>query len=309
MQWQQPKKESGPDSEEGETPFNLDNLRSSMAQLIGARRHLLEDPLSRQKLVEESAVEDARERLEHEFQRLEAQGLANLSLTKKKSIRKWMWEWYSALTPRLERDIKTIITNEEKARGVYLTSTVFDSVHDANFFLREDKLMAGKRLNISDRVSLGPFLTLLKPHQLALLTIMEVLRLHGTGGVSEGMKTARALITVGMAVEQEYNAAMRKREMSRRHNLEKFYRTSSHSPSSSSAQDETTLRPHPEMRGGLESINARREAAKRDAEVEAAPGPEWSRAIQARIGGILVDALMDTATVMRTIPHPETGEP
>ena len=87
--------------------------------------------------------------------------------------------------------------------------------------------MAGKRLNISDRVSLGPFLTLLKPHQLALLTIMEVLRLHGTGGVSEGMKTARALITVGMAVEQEYNAAMRKREMSRRHKDRKSTRLNS----------------------------------------------------------------------------------
>lgn len=126
MQWQQRKKGSSTDSEEGETPFNLDNLRSSMAQLIGARLHL-EDPLSRQKLVEESAVEDARERLEHEFQRLEAQGLANLSLTKKKSIRKWMWEWYSALTPRLEKDIKAIITNEEKARGAYLSSIAFKS--------------------------------------------------------------------------------------------------------------------------------------------------------------------------------------
>lgn len=169
--------------------------------------------------------------------------------------------------------------------------------------------MAGKKLTILDRMSLGPFLTLLKPHQLALLTIMEVLRLHGTGGVSEGMKTARALITVGMAVEQEYNAAMRKREMSRRHNLEKFYRASNHDPSSSQASDGATLPSHPGMRGGLDSINARREAAKRDAQVEAASVPEWSRAIQARIGGILVDALMDTATVMRTIPHPETGEP
>ena len=171
--------------------------------------------------------------------------------------------------------------------------------------------MAGKRLNVSDRVSMGPFLTLLKPHQLALLTIMEVLRLHGTGGVSEGMKTARALITVGMAVEQEYNAAMRKREMSRRYNLEKFYRTSSHESSSSrtEAPNKAPLPSHSEIRGGLESINARREAAKRDAEVEAASAPEWSRAIQARIGGILVDALMDTATVMRTTSHPETGEP
>jgi hypothetical protein len=134
MQWQQRKKGPSPDSEEGETPFNLDNLRSSMAQLIGARQHLLDDPLSRQKLVEESAVEDARERLEHEFQRLEAQGLANLSLTKKKSIRKWIWEWYSKLTPRLEKDIKAIITSEEKARGAYPGSIIFDLMRSANIY-------------------------------------------------------------------------------------------------------------------------------------------------------------------------------
>lgn len=170
--------------------------------------------------------------------------------------------------------------------------------------------MAGKRLSAAERLSLGPFLILLKPHQLALLTIMEVLRLHGTGGVSEGMKTARALITVGMAIEQEYNAAMRKREMSRRHNLEKYYRTSSDKPASSTvASDRESLSSQSEMQGGLKSINERREAAKRDAEVEAAPTPEWSRSIQARIGGILVEALVDTATVMRTIPHPQTGEP
>lgn len=134
---------------------------------------------------------------------------------------------------------------------------------------------------------------------------MEVLRLHGSGGVSEGMKTARALITIGMAVEQEWSAALRKREMGRRANLEKFY------SEETNLQDSTVEALDDEMptsARGLESIHARRRAAKLDAEVEGPPTPEWSRAIQAKVGSILVDALMETATVVRSIAHPETGE-
>lgn len=152
-----------------------------------------------------------------------------------------------------------------------------------------------------DRLTLGPFLSLLKPSQLSLLTIMEILRLHGSGGIAQGMKTARALISVGAAVEQEYGAALRKREMSRRYNLEKFYTDDGSEDSSGKKPLETA--------GGLDSINARREAAKKDAEVESkSKSHEWSRAIQARIGSLLVDALMDTAMVTRTIENPESGE-
>lgn len=148
-------------------------------------------------------------------------------------------------------------------------------------------------------------MTLLKPHQLAMITIMEVLRLHGSGGVSEGMKTARALIAVGSAVEQEYTAIVRKREMNKRNNLERVYERDESKRSLASPESSEAL----ETAGGLDVVEARRRAAKQDAKIEASHMPEWSRAIQARIGGILVDALMDTAVVVRTIDHPVTGEP
>lgn len=109
------------DSEE-KTPFNLLNLRANMTELIAARQHLLTNPLSRQKLVEESAIEDARDRLEHGFERLEQQGLGNINLTKKKSIQKWMWEWHNALIPRLEEEIKAVLAHEEKIRREYWAS-------------------------------------------------------------------------------------------------------------------------------------------------------------------------------------------
>lgn len=86
-------------------------------------------------------------------------------------------------------------------------STVVDSNH--------------KRL-FREMTRVAPFLELLKPEKLALITILEVrshhssplvyvltsvrqiMRLHGTGGIADGMKTARALLVVGKAVESEY---------------------------------------------------------------------------------------------------------
>ncbi|KAF8317988.1 DNA/RNA polymerase [Clavulina sp. PMI_390] len=274
------------------TPYNLDALRTSMAELISTRRHLADDPISRQKLVEESAVDDARNRLNHQLQQLDERGLSSVSvMNSKKSIQKWMWDWYEALTPRIEEEIKAIIASEEQTRGIKMTGT--------------------------DRLNVGPFLSLLKPNQLALITIMEVLRLHGSGGIAEGMKTARALIQVGIAVENEYTALLRKRELNKRPNLERFDREAT--PGSLSDELDSAIPPAVPssapssnnvlgMAGGLSHVVARREAAKRDALVENVTIPEWSRALQARIGGVLVDALMDTATVVRTttLPNGET---
>lgn len=45
--------------------------------------------------------------------------------------------------------------------------------------------------------------------RLSLIVIMEIMRLSGTGGITDGMKTARALIQVGKAVEIEYKASVR----------------------------------------------------------------------------------------------------
>lgn len=164
--------------------------------------------------------------------------------------------------------------------------------------------MKGAKLSERERLVIGPFLTLLRPSQLSLITIMEVLRLHGSGGVAEGMKTARALITVGAAVELEFSAALRKREMSRRHNLEKFYKSN---PETGELESEEAGIRSDGAQDGLEGINKRREAAKKDAEVETASTPGWSRAIQAKVGSLLVDALMDTATVVRSV-ETENGE-
>jgi DNA-directed RNA polymerase, mitochondrial len=139
-------------------------------------------------------------------------------------------------------------------------------------------------------------MSLLKPRTMALITIMEALRLQGTGGVSEGMKTARAIISVGQAVESEYNAQVRRRH----YNNSKRDVTGRLDRYSSPGSDEIT---------GLEAVKARREAAKEEMKKDAAWAASWTPAIRARVGSILLDALMDTATVVRTTTHPRTGLP
>jgi DNA-directed RNA polymerase len=52
----------------------------------------------------------------------------------------------------------------------------------------------------------GPFLKLLSPDKMSIITILELLRLNNSGGIIEGMKSARALIGIGKAIESEYNA-------------------------------------------------------------------------------------------------------
>jgi hypothetical protein len=58
---------------------------------------------------------------------------------------------------------------------------------------------------------MGPSLSLVKREKLSFITILEIMRLQGSGGVSDGMKTARALLTVGHAVENKYKTEMCKR--------------------------------------------------------------------------------------------------
>ena len=64
---------------------------------------------------------------------------------------------------------------------------------------------------MEEEIALGPFLTLLSPEKLSLIAIMEMMNLHRSGGVSDGMKTARVLLTIRRAVEMEYNAKMCKK--------------------------------------------------------------------------------------------------
>jgi DNA-directed RNA polymerase, mitochondrial len=137
---------------------------------------------------------------------------------------------------------------------------------------------------------LAPFLSLVKPENLSLITILELMHLHGSGGIAEGMKTARALLAVGRAVEIEYKA-----QICKSNNIS--------IPSQGARNDVSYF-----SNLGYRDLHARRVAARKYMEDSEDWTAEWSQIVRVRVGSFLVDALMDVATVTRTAVSKHTGE-
>lgn len=116
------------------------------------------------------------------------------------------------------------------------------------------------------------------------------MRLHGSGGVADGMKTARALLAVGKAVESEYKA-----QMCRKNKIQ--------IPSQNKPGEHGFF-----TRFGYRDLHARRVAAAKYMEDSEEWTTEWSQKLRVKVGSILVDALMEMATITRTGLNKRTGE-
>jgi DNA-directed RNA polymerase len=115
------------------------------------------------------------------------------------------------------------------------------------------------------------------------------MRLQGTGGVSDGMKTARALLSVGRAVEVEYKA-----EMCKRNNIQ--------IPTQPRSGEHGYF-----TRFGYRDLHARRVAARKYMEDAEEWTTDWTQLLRVRVGSILVDCLMDVSMVTRTATDKRSG--
>ncbi|KAF8064220.1 DNA/RNA polymerase [Lyophyllum atratum] len=233
---------------EMEIPFNIDNLRRHLAEVRMARRVLSDDVAARQKLLEESVYEVAIERLKHQADLFAELGLGNNAL-RAADLQQWMWAWHTKLVARLEKEIKNIAETEVKARR---TDTLF-----------------------------SPYLSLVKAERLSLITILEIMRLQGSGGIYDGMKTTRALVAIGRAVEIEYKSQICK--------ANKIY-----IPMTPRAGDAGYF-----SNMGYRNLAQRRMAAAKVMTDGEGWTAEWTQHVRSKIGGILVECLMDVAEVTR----------
>ncbi|KAJ7145775.1 hypothetical protein C8R44DRAFT_826911 [Mycena epipterygia] len=232
-------------------PFNLSTLRKHLAHVALARRILPTDINARQRLLENSMFEAARERLLHQAEVFEQLTNDDQSLLKP-NLQRWMWQWHLRLKERLDEEIKEIARAEQNVPTGRKKTPV-----------------------------LAPYLALIKAEKLSMLTIIEIMRLQNSGGITDGMKTARALISVGKAVENEYKA-----QMCKRNDIDL--------PSSQTPPRDYF------SNMGYHSLRERRVAAARlmmDNEGWTAP---WTQAVRSQVGAILVGCLMDVAEVTRT---------
>jgi DNA-directed RNA polymerase, mitochondrial len=118
------------------------------------------------------------------------------------------------------------------------------------------------------------------------------MRLQGSGGVLDGMKTARALLSVGKAVELEYKAQMCKNNNIRI--------PAHHRPGEGSSSFFSFL--------GYGDLQKRRVAARKYMEDGEEWTADWTQLLRVRVGSILVDNLMRIASVTRTGVDKKTGE-
>ncbi|KAJ7074487.1 DNA/RNA polymerase [Mycena amicta] len=243
-------------------PFNLLTLRKHLTSTALARRVIPTDMTARQKLLEDGVFEAAKERLarQHEvFDRFNLQGNVLLQ----PDLQRWMWQWHLLLTARLEKEIKEIAA-------------------------AESLMPMTAKLSTSKISLISPYLSTVKPDRLSLITIIELMRLQGTGGIAEGMKTARALISVGKAVENEYKAGICR--------LNRIDVPSSNAP----------LNYFTNM--GYKHLHERRVlAAKFTLDNEGWSAP-WTQTIRSQVGSVLVECLMDVAQVTRTAKSKTTGQ-
>ena len=235
-------------------PYNLDSLRRHLSDITEARSVLEANLHARQRHLEASVFDLAVEMLERRSKTMEQKGLPTGRLFHAE-LQHMMWQWHLALQERVRAEITRII-KEEKPNQLS---------------------------------PIGPFLSLVKPEKLSLLTILEIMRLQGSGGVIQGMKMTRALVAVGKAVENEYKV-----EMCKLHDIPV--------PQFSRRGDGvfTTF--------GYNHLHQRRVAAAASHEDGEEWTAAWTQVARAKVGAVLVECLMDVAQLERASVNRETGE-
>lgn len=262
---------------------SLETLRTNLSTLGMPDFHAALTPSQRQRLLEESSYDAARQLYIHEMEELAKVG-------------------------------------KDKERGMqsnWLQGVMFDWMKVLERSLTDASTQTGKGSPWGRESDIEPFMRLLKPDKMALITIVELLRLCGAGGVSDGMKAARAILHIGKAIENEYHAQVLQagfpnkafeREMERIAEADLRASAASSSPSTlGDGAEDAGRRAHRTSEQTLD-IFWRRELAKREKEGDTSWRPAWSQGIRAKVGSILITALMDVAKVERTVRHPRTGE-
>ena len=243
-------------SEEGEpkyaVPFNLDALRRNLARVIEARKILDKDLHARQRHLEASVYDLAQEQLEHRAKIFAEKRIDQEGHLRDSELQSWMWTWHTRLVQRLKDEIFCIQHSTKQTA-----------------------------LNIA------PYLSLISLEKLSLLTILEIMRLQGSGGITLGMKTTRALISVGKAVENEYKA-----QMCKKHDI----------PVPQIGVNKLNLF----SMTGCHHLRQMRQAAAASMELGEIWSAAWSQSARSQIGAVLVECLMDVAEVTRMKVHPIT---
>lgn len=198
----------------------------------------------RQKQIEIRGIEGAKEKWKHDFEEQQKRGDLNLT----KGLNAQCYEWVQEMVPIIQKELeacKELLNDGDKAS-------------DAK----------------SERALYAPFFIKVDPEKAAVITILELLKLHSTGGVVNGFRAYKAVVGVGKAIEGEFRMNLQVQQENKL---------------SSSKNNSPRLK------------NLIRETIKKDEDEI----PEWDNVTRSRVGGVLVSALMTVSKVRVVKKTPE----
>lgn len=254
-------------------------LQEQLSALQNSSDALKMDPFDLQTALEKQGYEVALQRLVHMREASKERG-DTLNALHLSPLKKIMWDWHEKVIPLLREEIGrcTDIVGRDSERRAY-----------------------------------GPFLSLLPVEKLSIITILELLRLHNSSGIADGMKTARAVIDVGKAVEMEYNATYLKRNTK---NSEIQHMASS-GKQINLAVRKATMQQQEAAAASATSMDfidqssslTSSSSATQHSDLMADPwNPVWPSTIRAKVGSVLTSLLIDSAKIPVPSYNPDTGE-
>lgn len=163
--------------------FKIKNSLKTDEDRIKFNEILDEFNVERQKSLETKGVDAAREKWRHEFEEMSKRG----GLAIDKNINAQLYKWYQDLLPYIK----------EEAR---ICQDLIDNKID-------EKSLSGNELeDMKNRNSYAPYFVLVPPTKMCVITLLELIRLSVGSGAAEGMRVAKAVISLGKAIEIEYRS-------------------------------------------------------------------------------------------------------
>ncbi|ORZ23659.1 hypothetical protein BCR42DRAFT_447312 [Absidia repens] len=247
-------------------------LQEQLSALQNSEEALKMDPFDLQMALEKQGYEVALQRLVHMREASKERG-DTLNALHLSPLKKNMWDWHEKVIPLLKEEIEKCVN------------------------------IKGKDV---ERRSYGPFLTLLPVEKLSIITILELLRLHNSSGIADGMKTARAVIDVGKAVEMEYNATYMKRN-------NKGLRGGYNIQNMSANGKEFNMAVQKALNKQQEDEAATEASISMDNKNDGVQSsdiwnPVWPSSIRAKVGSVLTSLLIESAKIPVPSYNPDTGE-
>lgn len=245
----------------------------------------------RQSQLEVRGADGARRKWEHAFEEMQRRGDLNVG----RNLNAQLFRWYQELLPYVEEEVaacRALVdgggadapetetsgadTPEKDTPETETSGADTSRTHTAASRAQAARAQAHAAAQAKDRAHYAPYLVLVEPKKMCVITILELIKLNSTGGIVDGMRTARAVISVGKALELEYRAqqlaASEGRGAPRRSKTSKEWRR--------------VLR------------NRRR----------APSAGEWDYPVYAKVGSVLTALLLHVAKVPVTGHDPVTGQ-